>query len=268
MPLSDERPRTDPRRRRWRLCFVAFCLLIASGGTVSVTAAAGDQLEVDMELLLAVDVSPSVDSHEAAQQRQGYLTALATPEVIGAIESGPLGRIAVSYVEWAGTGFQRRVVDWQIVHDESSARAFIARLNAQPISRSEGTSISALIDYARLDFPSNGIKGGRQVIDISGDGPSSFGRPVTEARDSAVAEGIVINGLPIQNGRMNSDTGAPSAFLDQYYQDRVIGGAGAFMLVADFDDFAPILLQKLLREITGSSFNLSQESAPSATASR
>lgn len=219
--------------------------------------AAGQSPTVDLELLLAVDVSPSVDSHEADQQRQGYLAALAAPEVIAAIESGPLGRIAVTYVEWAGSAFQRRVVSWRILHDRASALAFRAELAAQTIGRGEGTSISAIIDFARQDFQRNGIAAGRQVIDISGDGPNSVGRPVREARDSALAEGIVINGLAIQNSRMNADTGAPTAFLDQYYEDRVIGGPGAFSLVADFDNFAPILLQKLMREITGSSFQLS-----------
>lgn len=235
-------------------------LLPAAGGAAAEAQAPADyQMRVDVELLLAVDVSPSVDSHEADQQRQGYLAALAAPEVIAAIASGPLGRIAVTYVEWAGNNLQRRVVNWRIIQDEASALAFRAQLAAQTIGRGEGTSISALIDFARRDFRDNGILGNRRVVDISGDGPNSLGRPVTEARDSAVAEGIVINGLAIQNSRMNADTGAPTAFLDQYYEDRVIGGPGAFSLVADFDNFAPILLQKLLREITGSSFQLSQD---------
>jgi len=221
------------------------------------SAAADDGTAVDLELVLAVDVSPSVDSHEADQQRQGYLAALASPEVVAAIQRGPLARIAITYVEWAGSGLQRRVVAWRILHDAASTLAFRSELAAQPIGRGEGTSISDLIDFARRDFRSNGLAGTRQVIDISGDGPNSLGRPVTEARDDAVAEGIVINGLAIQNSRMNADTGAPMAFLDDYYEDRVIGGPGAFSLVADFDNFAPILLQKLLREIDGSRFQLS-----------
>ena len=220
--------------------------------------AQADAAEVDLELILAVDVSPSVDELEADQQRLGYVSAFAAPEIIAAIQSGPLGRIAVTYVEWAGAAFQRRVVDWHIIHDEASAAAFLGRLQAQPISTSDGTSISGLIDYARRDFRENGISGSRLVIDISGDGPNSDGRLVTLARDSAVAEGITINGLPIQNGRPSPGGGTPAIFLDGYYQDRVIGGPGAFILLAEFENFAPILLQKLMREITGSSFDLSQ----------
>ena len=150
------------------------------------------------------------------------------------------------------------MVGWHIVHDEASAAAFVGRLQAQPISSSAGTSISGLIDYARRDFQNNGIAGTRRVIDISGDGPNSDGRLVTLARDSAVAEGITINGLPIQNGRPSPGGGTPATFLDLYYEDRVIGGPGAFILLAEFENFAPILLQKLMREITGSSFDLSQ----------
>ena len=235
-----------------RQALTTLAILAALPGLAHAEAA-----EVDLELILAVDVSPSVDELEADQQRLGYVTAFAAPEIIAAIQSGPLGRIAVTYVEWAGAAFQRRVVDWHVIHDEASAAAFLDQLQAQPISSNDGTSISGLIDYARRDFRENGISGSRLVIDISGDGPNSDGRLVTLARDSAVAEGITINGLPIQNGRPTPGGGTPATFLDLYYEDRVIGGPGAFILLAEFENFAPILLQKLMREITGSSFDLS-----------
>ena len=225
--------------------------------------ARGQVADVDLELILAVDVSPSVDQLEAGQQRKGYLDALAAPEIIAAIQSGPLGRIAVTYVEWAGAAFQRRVVDWAVIDDEVSAQRFVQMLQGQAISTAPGTSISGLIDYARRAFQSNGFEGARRVIDISGDGPNSDGRQVEIARDSALAEGITINGLPIENSRLTPGGGLPAIFLDSYYQDRVIGGPGAFYLLADFENFAPFIMQKLLREITGSSFDLSE--AGSAT---
>jgi hypothetical protein len=220
--------------------------------------ARGQVADVDLELILAVDVSPSVDQLEAGQQRKGYLDALAAPEIIAAIQSGPRGRIAVTYVEWAGAAFQRRVVDWTVIGDGASARRFVQKLQGQAISTAPGTSISGLIDYARSDFQSNGFEGARRVIDISGDGPNSDGRRVEIARDAALAEGITINGLPIENGRTTPGGGLPATFLDSYYQDRVIGGPGAFYLLADFENFAPFIMQKLLREITGSSFDLSE----------
>jgi hypothetical protein len=235
------------------------CVLIGALSLLGAPATARGQVaDVDLELILAVDVSPSVDQLEAGQQRKGYLDALAAPEIIAAIQSGPLGRIAVTYVEWAGTAFQRRVIDWTVIDDDASARRFVQKLQGQAISTAPGTSISGLIDYARSDFQSNGFEGARRVIDISGDGPNSDGRRVEIARDAALAEGITINGLPIENGRTTPGGGLPATFLDSYYQDRVIGGPGAFILLADFENFAPFIMQKLLREITGSSFDLSE----------
>ena len=226
----------------------AIALLLATLPAAPVAAG-----EVDLELLLAVDVSASVDRFEARQQRQGYLAALDHPEVIAAIQGGPHGAIAVSYVEWAGRRFQLRMVDWTVIDGAESAKAFVARLARQPINSAPYTSISALIDYAVVDFAGNGFTGARRVIDISGDGPNSDGRPVREARDAAVGQGITINGLPIISTRPNPTGGSPAVMLDSYYQANVIGGPGAFIMeVYDFKDFAPTLVAKLVKEIEGS----------------
>jgi len=225
---------------------VPFLLVIAAGDPSTVL---GDPGEVDIELLLAVDVSLSIDPVEARQQRDGYLAALADPRVIEQIRRGPLGRIALAYVEWAGPGYQHKVVDWQVVEDRDSAQAFLARLAAAPLMSMPATSISGLIDLARREFAANRFDGRRWVIDISGDGPNSNGRRVSFARDDAVAEGIVINALTIENTRNNPMGGAPAAGLEGYFRRRVIGGAGAFVMVAHFENFAPVLLRKLLREI-------------------
>ena len=206
-------------------------------------------LPVDLELVLAVDVSQSVDSFEAAQQRGGYLDALTHPAVISAIESGGYGRIAVTYVEWAGETYQKTVVDWSLIDGADSAYAFAAALAGQPVTSAPYTSISAVIDFARRRFEDNGYEGHRRVIDISGDGPSSVGRPVERARDDAVAAGITINGLPVFNDRPNPGGAGIAANLDFYYEQKVIGGPAAFIMVAQFDVFAPTVLRKLVREI-------------------
>lgn len=243
----------------FRSLFVTTLLLvtIAAGNP---SAVMGDPGEVDIELLLAVDVSLSIDPVEARQQRDGYLAALADPRVIEQIGRGPLGRIALAYVEWAGPGHQHKVVDWQVVEDRDSAQAFLARLAAAPLMSMPATSISGLIDLARREFAANRFDGRRRVIDISGDGPNSNGRRVSFARDDAVAEGIVINALTIENTRNNPMGGAPAAGLEGYFRRRVIGGAGAFVMVAHFDNFAPVLLRKLLREIGGDPALLSDRS--------
>jgi len=206
--------------------------------------------EVDLELVLAVDVSYSVDDHEAALQREGYLEALVHPAVLQAIGSGPLGRIAVTYIEWAGEAHQQRVVDWTTIGDAKDAQSFAAVLAGKPIGRAPATSISALIDFARSELASNRFTAPRRVIDISGDGPNSAGYPVGAARDAAVTDGITINGLPILSARPNPDGSSPAVGLIDHYRRKVIGGPGAFVLEASaFESFAPTLVEKLVREI-------------------
>jgi len=214
--------------------------------------ASAEDLPVDLELVLAVDISGSVDEVEARLQREGYIAALRHPDVVQAIEGGMFGRIAVAYVEWAGDHYQRTMLDWTVIEDQASAGAFADALLETPLTTAHWTSLSAAIDHAVLLFEGNGFKGFRRVIDISGDGHNNRGRPVEWARDEAVAAGITINGLPIVNDRPNPWGGRPPAGLDLYYEERVIGGPGAFMIVAeDYTAFASAIFSKLLLEIAG-----------------
>ena len=172
--------------------------------------------------------------------------------VIEAIGANFHRRIAVAYLEWASGDYQHVVVDWSLIEDAASAQAFAARLAASPRRSARWTSISAAIDAAVPLFDGNGYAGERRVIDVSGDGPNNRGRPVRDARDGAVAQGIVINGLPILNDRPQPfDLPTPMAMaLDRYYADHVIGGPGSFVLPAkDFTDFRNAILSKLIREI-------------------
>ena len=207
---------------------------------------------VDLELILAVDVSGSIDEGEAMLQRHGYIAAFRHPRVVGAIRRGPRGRIAVAYFEWAGFGHIKVINDWTIIEDTQSAQAFADRLGAAPPGTARRTAISEAIDFAVPYFEGNGFSGARKVIDISGDGPNNWGRLVTHARDAAIAAGITINGLPVVNGGPGPPGTPPTPGLDRYYRDCVIGGAGAFMVVArDFEDFAGAVLRKLILEISG-----------------
>jgi hypothetical protein len=206
---------------------------------------------VDLELIVAVDVSGSIDPDEAALQRKGYLRSLVDPEVVRAIKAGPLGKIALTYVEWAGMGHFKTVVDWSVIDGMERAQAFAARLGAQPIETAHRTSLSDAIDRSAPLFAANAYDGARRVIDISGDGANNYGRLVTAARDEAVRQGIVINGLPILTDPAGgSFPSIPD--LDLFFRDCVIGGPGAFIVVArGFDDFARAVRKKLIIEIAG-----------------
>lgn len=218
----------------------------------SMTDATRAQTPVDLELVLAVDISGSIDPVEAEIQRRGYIEALTDPRVIGAIRSGILGRIGITYVEWAGASYQQVVVGWREVSDEASAHAFASELAEAPALTVSWTSLSGAIDFGARTFGGNGFEGTRRVIDISGDGHNNRGRPVADARDDAVAAGIVINGLPILNDRPNPWGGPPAYDLEQYFAENVIGGPGAFQIPArSFEDFGRAILSKLLLEIAG-----------------
>jgi hypothetical protein len=218
--------------------------------TLAVPAHAAD-LPVDLELVLAVDVSGSIDEEEALLQREGYMEALVDSDVISAIKGGAMGRIAVAYVEWSNAEMQRIVVDWRLIDGLASAREFVAALKANPPVRGRFTSISGAIDYAAPMFEANGFEGPRRAIDVSGDGPNNRGRRITDARDDAIARGITVNGLPIVNDRPNF-FGRPPPDLDLYYRDCVIGGPGALYVIAkDFQSFANAIRRKLILEISG-----------------
>lgn len=232
----------------WRLAGVAVAVLLAGG----VDEHAHADTPVDLELVLAVDVSGSVDAEEGRLQREGYVAALTDPKVQAAIRGGPYGRIAVTYVEWAGDSFQRITVPWTLLSDRSSVEAFASSIAESPYLTAQWTSISAAIDFSARLFNDNGFEGARRVIDVSGDGVNNRGRPVQWARDEAVAAGVTINGLPILNDRPNPWGGSAPANLDGYYQDHVIGGPGAFLVPAvSFEAFADAILSKLLLEISG-----------------
>ena len=207
---------------------------------------------VDLELVLTVDVSLSMDVEEQRLQRDGYVAAFRDPEVWRAIASGPSGRIAVTYVEWAGATVQATVLPWTLIDGPVAAQVFADALEAKPISRAQMTSISGALLYAASVLNTNPFKGRRQVVDVSGDGPNNAGATVELAREALLARGIVINGLPIQ-----IKSGGPySAFdipnLDQYYSDCVIGGPGAFSLpVRERGQLATAIRRKLILEISG-----------------
>ena len=165
-------------------------------------SAGGADLPVDLELVLAVDVSGSIDTEHAYLQRSGYARALTDHRVVDAIQAGSFGRIALTYVEWADDSLQRTIVDWQVIDGPASAKDFARRLGGAPTVTEARTSISALIDYCVPLFAENGFEASRHVIDVSGDGENNVGRAVTLARDEAVNAGITINGLPISPGRI------------------------------------------------------------------
>ena len=230
----------------------AWTALIATLLAAPCLPAAAEDVPVDLELVLAVDISGSVDELEAQLQREGYIAALRHPHVIEAIQGGMFRRIAATYVEWAGDHYQRTMLDWTLLEDGAGAHGFADALAETPLMTAHWTSISGAIDYGAALFDNNGFEGVRRVIDISGDGYNNRGRRVELARDEAVAAGITINGLPIVNDRPNPWGGSPPKDLDLYYEERVIGGPGAFILVAkDYTSFASAILSKLLLEIAG-----------------
>ncbi len=229
----------------WRFVAAILALLLAP-----LAPAAAE--EVDLQLLLAIDVSGSVDSEEAKLQRQGYIDAFADERILRAIARGPKGRIAVAYYEWSDSMYQRLVVDWTIVSDRASAEAFTKRLTDTDISIATRTSISGALEFGMALFARSPHASDRKVIDVSGDGPNNDGAFIEEARERAVKARITINGLPIINDRPNR-MGFPSMpDLDLYYRDCVIGGRGAFLVVAqDFEHFAEAIKQKLFLEVAG-----------------
>ena len=235
------------RLRRTRLALHAG-LILAVASTVSATARAE---VVDVELILAVDVSLSMSPDELAVQRDGYAAALTHEQVIRAIRDGVHGRIALTYVEWAGAGVQHVVVPWTIVSGPEEAAAVARRLTLHPPNSARRTSISGALNFAADLFAESSFRGMKRVVDISGDGPNNQGPLVTQARDALVAEGITINGLPLMtNGGFSRVYDL--ADLDLYYQHCVIGGPGAFMIpVNDWSHFPEAVRRKLVLELAG-----------------
>ncbi len=209
--------------------------------------------DVDVALVLVTDVSRSIDDSEFRLEKNGYTTAFANKRVLDAIKGGPLGKIAVAYVEFASNFEVKTVLDWTIVSDEPSAHAFTSRLAAEPRSFWGRTSISAGIDQAMQMFAEGGIVATRHVIDVCGDGTNNAGRDASEARDDALKAGATINGLTIINDHPVSWTFAhvqPPGGLAKYYRDNVTGGPGSFVLeIHDFASFGDAMTRKLVNEI-------------------
>lgn len=205
---------------------------------------AAAQQKVDLELILMVDGSGSVDDDEFVLQRLGYAQALRNPRVMSAIRNGPLGRIALSYVEWSGPQLKVPIVPWTVLSDKASIEAVAKQLEKQPrMLYGGGTAIGDAILYGARSIESNAFDGKRRVVDLSGDGPDRDGLPAAFGRDEAVAKGITVNGLPI----LGEFSG-----LDVFFLDNVIGGPGAFSIPArTFKDFDSAVLTKLIREIAG-----------------
>lgn len=232
------------------LRLLGFCLLAAFLAATGLAQRALAQTAVDLELVIAVDVSLSMDLDEQRLQREGYVTAFRDPEVHKAITSGPHGRIVVTYLEWAGPPVQQVVVPWTLIDGPQAAEALADRLAALPISRARMTSISAALEFSARLFDTSGARGIRRVIDVSGDGPNNAGAPVLAVREEVLQKGIVINGLPIMLKAPTSFFDIPD--LDRYYGDCVIGGTGAFMIpIKEPSEFRTATRRKLLLEIAG-----------------
>ncbi len=209
-------------------------------------------IAVDVELVLAVDISLSMDPEEQRLQRDGYIAALRDPEIIKAIRAGQYGRIAVTYMEWAGADVQIHLVPWRVIDGRESAEAFIAELAGKEYSRYRRTSISAALDYSMRLFDDTAFRSARRVIDVSGDGANNSGPPLTQIRDRIVEAGVVINGLPIILRPTMGYSSWDLPNLDQYYANCVIGGAGSFMIpITKPEEFSTATRQKLLLEISG-----------------
>ena len=206
---------------------------------------------VDVELVIAVDVSYSMDMDELAVQREGYAQAIVSKEFLQALSTGPNRRIAVTYFEWSASSDQKIIIPWRMIDGPETADAVANEIMETPVRRGSRTSISGAINFALPLFDENPYRGLRRVIDISGDGPNNHGAPVTGARDAALEKGITINGLPIMVKEPSFVT-MDIDNLDFYYEDCVIGGPGSFVVsIKDRDKFKEAIRTKLLLEVAG-----------------
>src|SRR5271169_1758545 len=206
---------------------------------------------VDVELAIAVDVSYSMDLDELAVQREGYAQAIVSKEFLQALRSLPNGKISVTYFEWAASSDQKIIIPWRVIDGPETADAVAEEIMKTPIRRASRTSISGAIYFALPLFEANPYRGLRRVIDISGDGPNNNGAPITPARDTALAKGITINGLPIMVKEPSYST-MDIENLDWYYEDCVIGGPGSFVVaIKDREKFKEAIRTKLLLEVAG-----------------
>jgi hypothetical protein len=235
--------------RKWMTVIVVALALAAA--VAPRPAAADDQ--VDLLLVLAADVSRSVDERKFKLQREGYAAAMVDPRVVRAMTAGVKGRIALCFMEWASDSEQHVIIDWVTVGGEADAQAIARRIREAPRPFMGRTSISAAIDLSMTLLARSPFEGSRRVIDVSGDGTNNSGRPVTAARDAAIAQGVTINGLvilsevPLPTNPLHTH---PPGGLTAYYENNVIGGPGAFVVEAEsIEAFGQLLISKLIKEI-------------------
>jgi hypothetical protein len=222
--------------------------------------------EVDLILALAMDVSRSMDQPKFLLQRQGYAAAIADPQVLSAIRSGPHQKIAVCFIDWSGPFEQRLVIDWQVIDDPSKAAGFGELILGSPRSFYNSTSIGAGINFAMAQIAKAPFEAERHAIDVSGDGTNNAGRDVTFFRDQAVAKGITVNGIVILTElqfAQNPQHTNPPGGIEKYYRENVIGGPGSFVMVAeDYNSFGRAMVKKLIAEIAGTPAQHRVASAP------
>ncbi|HXX04481.1 MAG TPA: DUF1194 domain-containing protein [Xanthobacteraceae bacterium] len=222
-------------------------------GAVILPAIASAAEQVDLLLVLAADVSRSVDAGKFQLQRDGYAAAISDPRVLDAIRSGRKGRIGLTFIEWSGAGSQRVLIDWTIIADAESAKGFGDRLLEAPRSFADRTSISGAIEFAMSQLARAPYEATRRTIDVSGDGTNNAGGEVKIARDQALAQGVTINGLVILSETplaWNPDHTNPPGGLENYYRNNVIGGPGAFVMAAqNFGSFGQAIVRKMIAEV-------------------
>jgi hypothetical protein len=232
------------------LASLVFAAILAA---ILVPAAASAAEDVDLLLVLAVDVSRSIDATKFQLQREGYAAAVADPHVLEAIHTGRTGRIGLTFVEWSGVGAQKVVIDWTTIGDVDSAKGFGDRLLEAPRSFADRTSISGAIEFAMGQLDKAPYEAARRTIDVSGDGTNNAGRDVAMLRDEAVAKGITINGLVILSDNpmsWNPDHTNPPGGLANYYRNNVVGGPSAFVMVAEnFNSFGQAIIKKMIAEV-------------------
>jgi len=236
-----------------RMWMTAIAFALAAVASLAARPALAEEGTVDLLLVLAADVSRSVDEKKFKLQRDGYAAAIADPRVVRAMTAGPAGRIALCFIEWASNGEQTVVIEWPAVAGDGDAKGISARVREAPRSFMGRTSISAAIDYSMAHLARSPFQAPRRVIDVSGDGTNNSGRPVTQARDEAIAAGVTINGLVILSEvplPTNPQHTHPPGGLTAYYENNVIGGPGAFVLEAEnFESFGQLMISKLIKEI-------------------
>ena len=244
----------------------AFAVMLAAAAALAVAAGFGSlaaptssrfadrspgAVAVDVELVIAVDVSYSMDPDEQALQREGYILALTSREFLQALRAGIHGKVAVTYFEWAGSSDQKIVMPWRLIDGPESADAVAAEIARAPYRRASRTSISGALMFAKPLFDASGYRGFRRIIDVSGDGVNNNGPLIVPVRDDVLASGITINGLPIMLKRPNPGT-MDIDDLDIYYEDCVIGGPGAFVVpIREREKFIEATRTKLVLEIAG-----------------